>query len=394
MAERPRIVLGEEDFAPDNPTSPAGDASPQTSFTTARIGEVQTGSLPTITRGAPLQVDPQASLPGTGAAATPRPSQTIVGSWLSTPSKTALVTAASGVLLAWIVTEILGITSIHGTTKTGSDAISGLWTGVVGVMFGGTLIAFDSALAGAWDVAAKRFARAALPMLGVAFIAGFAGNAIYLQIVQSAIEAALRGATTLTDNDVRFYLARGLGWALFGAGIGTTIGFLVSSRQRAINGALGGAAGGAAGGVLFQFVGANLGSSDSMSRLVGLIGVGGLIALATRAVETARREAWLEVLAGGMAGKEFILYHSSTRIGASPDCEIFLLKDPSIAKVHAQIDDREGQRILTATSDAPVFVNHTAVATQVLRNGDQVQLGHTVIGYSERALAAAPAAGP
>ncbi len=297
-----------------------------------------------------------------------------------------LVAAAIGIALAWGFTEVTGIAEIEATSKLGSDAASALWTGVVGVIFGGTLVAFDSAVAGAWNVAGKRFAGASMPMFAVSFVAGFAGNAIYLQIVKGLIEAVLRGES-VTDNDIRFYLARAIGWALFGAGVGAAIGLVNKSQKQAINGAIGGALGGAAGGIVFQCVSANLGAGDRLSRLLGLLAVGALIAVAMRAVETARREAWLQVLAGGMAGKEFILYHAITRIGSSPECEIFLLKDPSVAKVHAQIEDRGTQRILTAMQGSPVLLNQVPVASQVLRSGDQLQIGNTVIGYTERAIA-------
>ena len=134
-------------------------------------------------------------------------------------------------------------------------------------------------------------------MFGAGFVAGYLGNVIFLHIVQSVAEEAFRGAS-VTENDIRLYLARGLGWALFGIGIGGTIGLLNKSKPQAINGALGGALGGAAGGVVFQFVDANLGAGVRTSRLVGLVGIGALIALATHAIETARREAWLQVLSG------------------------------------------------------------------------------------------------
>jgi len=329
-----------------------------------------------VTRGAPLDAGyPKAQPTGTPSA----------GQWLTNPSTAPLIAAATGVLLAWAVTELLGIADVRATSKLGADAATGLWTGVIGVVFGGALLTFDSAVGGAWDVAARRFAAAAVPMFGAGFIAGLAANALYLQIVQSALEHALAGEG-ISANSATFYLARGVGWALFGAGVGITIGLLGRSRQRAINGALGGALGGAAGGLLFQYVAVNAGTSDSTSRLIGLVGIGALIALATRAVETARREAWLQVRSGGMIGKEFILYHAITRLGSSPDCEIFLLKAPSVAKLHAQIADDGDRRVLTAMPGAVVHVNGTQVATQPLRNGDQLQIGSTTVSYSERAL--------
>jgi Inner membrane component of T3SS, cytoplasmic domain len=384
MADRPKIVLDEDDFD-EEPSASAGIAAPNPPATAAapvqRQAQAPSMPLPAVTRGVPKRVH---------AAETPRWGQTTpattAASWLTSPGRALLVASAVGVVLAWGLTEAFGIAEIHVESKTGADAVTGLWTGVVGVMFGGTLLSFDSAVAGAWDVAGKRFVRAAAPMVGAAFVAGYLGNVIFLHIVQAVAEEAFRGAS-VTDNDIRLYLARGLGWALFGAGIGGTIGLLNKSKRQAINGALGGALGGAAGGLVFQFVEANVGASVGTSRLLGLIGIGALIALATRAVETARREAWLQVLSGGMAGKEFILYHAVTRLGSTPECEIFLLKDPAVAKVHAQIEDRGTQRILTAMPDAPVFVNQTPVNAQALCNGDQIQVGNTILRYSERAIA-------
>jgi hypothetical protein len=389
MSERSKIVLGEDDFADPAPgsadaTMPTPLAPPvaQAVASPPRVG------LPAVSRGAPLRVDPHAGGPSTGG-----PSQADAGSWLRAPGRSLLIAAAVGVLAGWAITQILGLADFTATSKTAADAHVGVWTGVIGAIFGGVLLGFDSAVAGAWEVAGTRFAKAAVPMFGAAFVAGFIGNAVYLQILQGILEEALRGGGVLSDNDIRFYLARALGWALFGIGIGATIGLLNRSRRQAINGAIGGAIGGTAGGIVFQFVSANLEAGNGLSRLLGLAAVGGLIGLATRAVETARREAWLQILAGGMAGKEFILYHDVTRLGASPECEIFLLKDAAVAKFHAEIEDRGTQRILTAAPGAPVLVNQVPVDSRVLRNGDQLQIGNTVIGYSERASASASMAG-
>jgi hypothetical protein len=374
MVERSKIVLGEDDFADEPPTSVGVTASNP-------VQGPPSIPLPAVTRGVPMSVE--ATTVGRLGKIAPAAKG---GSWLAVPGRTLLVASAIGVVLAWGATEAFGIAEIHVESRTGADAVTALWTAVVGVMFGGTLLGFDSAAAGAWDVAAKRFARAAAPMFGVAFVAGYVGNVIFLHIVQGVSEEAFRGAS-VTDNDIRLYLARGLGWALFGAGIGVTIGFLNRSKRHAVNGALGGALGGAAGGVVFQFVEANLGASVGTSRLLGLVGIGVLIALATRAIETARREAWLQVLSGGMAGKEFILYHAVTRLGSTTECEILLLKDAAIAKIHAQIEDRGTQRVVTAMPGAPLYVNQMPVNAQVLRDGDQIQVGNTVLSYAERAIA-------
>jgi hypothetical protein len=222
-------------------------------------------------------------------------------------------------------------------------------------------------------------------------VSGWIADLVYTKIAQDAVEHELRSGS-IAKNNAGLYLARGLGWALFGIGVGVTVGLITRSRKRAVNGALGGALGGLAGGLVFEFVAANMDAGASTSRLLGLAAIGALIALATRAIEAARREAWLQVVAGGMIGKEFILYHAITRIGASPDCEIFLLKDPAVAKLHAQIEDAGPLRTLTSADGASVLVNGTAVGSQVLRSGDQLQFGNTVMAYSERVLADAKAA--
>ncbi len=301
------------------------------------------------------------------------------------------VAAAIGILAGWAITEITGIGNITATSKLGLDATEGLWVAVVGLAFGGTVIAYDSAVGGAWAAARQRFAKAAVPMFGASFAAGFLAQVVYGEIIKSILEEVLRGQTTVGQNDVRLYLARALGWALFGLGVGVTVGLIRKANRLAINGAIGGAIGGAVGGVIFEYLAVNASLGEALTRLAGLAAVGGLIAGATRVVETARRQAWLHITAGGMAGKEFILYHDVTRIGASQDCEVFLLKDPAVAKLHAQIDDRDGQRLLTAMPDAPVYVNQQPVQSHLLRNGDQLQIGNTVITYAERIEATASA---
>lgn len=382
MADKRRIVLGEEDFL--DPTPPPASAAVATS--PPQPPRPTAPELPAVTRGVPRQVDLAASLYDARALGTQSPPH-----WMTAARTAPLVAAAIGILAGWVITEVTGIGRIVATSQLGSDASAGLWVGVVGFAFGGSVIAYDSAVGGAWVAARQQLARAALPMFGASFAAGFLAQVVYGEIIKSILEEVLRGQTTVGQNDVRLYLARALGWALFGLGVGVTVGLIKKSNRLAINGALGGALGGAVGGAIFEYLGVNASLGQALTRLVGLAAVGALIAGATRVVETARRQAWLLISAGGMAGKEFILYHDITRIGASPDCEIFLLKDPAVAKLHAQIDDRDGRRLLTAMPDAPVYVNQQPVQSHLLRNGDLLQIGNTVITYAERVEATASA---
>lgn len=368
MSERSRIVLGEEDFA-DAPTVPAERSAPV----------LPEPPLPSVVHRPPAQI-------GVGPGSPPA-NKGVGATLLDATGRALLIASGAGVFSGWALGEVTGTSEFLATSKSSADLHTAIWTGLVGLVFGGVLLAFERAAGGAWEAAASRFAKAAAPMFVSSFLAGYLAQVVYGQIVQGILEDALRSGSTPGNNDVRLYLARALGWALFGLGIGAMVGVLNRTRKLAVNGALGGVIGGTAGGLIFQFVGANLQLSGGASRLIGLAMIGGLIALATRAVETARREAWLHVLAGGMAGKEFILYHDLTRMGSSPDCEIFLLKDPAVAGMHATIEQHGTQRILSAVGGA-VTVDGRPVVRHTLRSGEQLQVGGTLIGYSERGAAA------
>lgn len=371
MTPSGRIVLGEDDFD-DVPPATAEQPLPPAAAP---------GTLPPVARRPPLAVG-SPTQNSTAKAGADAPSR-----WLHDARTAVLTAAVVGMAIGWGVTELFGIADMEATTNAEIHRTTGVWTGVIGLCFGGTLMSFDLAVQGAWEAAFKRFISSAIPMFIVGFISGFLASVLYVHFLEQILEGG-----DFSMDDARLYLVRSVAWGIFGAGVGAAIGLVDRSRQRAINGAIGGFAGGALGGLAFQFAGLHMGLSDNTARVIGLIVIGGLIAVATRAVESARKEAWLRVLGGGMTGKEFILYHPVTRIGASPDCEIFLLKDPAVAKSHAQIENQGSQRVLTATSDAPLYVNQAAATQHVLRNGDQLQIGNTVIGYAERAMAAAPTA--
>lgn len=301
---------------------------------------------------------------------------------------TALATAGVGMVLAWLITQGLGLADIEANSEFGSHAITALWTCVVALIFVGLVVISDRLIAGAWAEAWQRLLRAAGPALGIGALAGFMANVIYIEIVQSIIAS---DDFTFSDHEPGLYFARAVGWAMFGAGAGVATGLAQRTTQKAINGAIGGAAGGTVGGIIFEFT-ANAIESVALSRLLGLLAVGLLVAAAIAIVEEIRREAWVDITAGGMAGKQFILYHQVTRIGSDPACEIMVTKDPGVGKLHAQIQELGGRRLLSAAPGAVVAVNGSPIAQHELRHGDQVQLGSQVLAYSERALTPSPSA--
>lgn len=372
MSDRERIVIGAEEFLTEPEPPPIQAPSPPAPQPPA----------PAVRGGAQLPpVGRQESVP-VGAGDIGKPSANGSGvDLLSNPRLAPIVAGLGAMAVAWFLSEVLGVPAWGDSWsgEAGLAASTGLYFAFVGMIFGSAMLTYDRLFAGAYEDALRRAGIAAGPMFGIAFVAGVAAQLIYSGLLGSE--------GSLGASEVQIYVARILAWSLFGLGIGAAGGLLSRSINRAINGAIGGAIGGAVGGLLFQAIAESSGAGSGVSRLFGLLSIAVLIALSTHLVEQARRDAWLSVVSGGMSGKEFIIYHDRTRVGASPACEIYLLKDPSVAKTHAWIDDAAGQRTLNAVEGCVVFVDGRPIARHVLRDRNQIQIGNTLILYSERALA-------
>lgn len=248
------------------------------------------------------------------------------------------------------------------------------------IMFVGTFALVLGAVIAGWDgIAARSSAKfwslvlRALPLLGVA---GVVGGWFAQEIFQSLVA----DATSASD----YHLPRAMAWAVFGVGVGAALGASSRSANRALNGALGGAIGGFIGGFIFDFI--DLSSSTGVpNRVVGLSITGIAIGLAIGLVEAARRDHWLEIVSGGMAGKQFILYNDTTAVGSGHTCDVTLIKDPGISAEHARLTRRgDGLVISGAYVGAPIMVNGTEVAEAPLNEGDLIQLGSTVLRYRSK----------
>jgi len=146
-------------------------------------------------------------------------------------------------------------------------------------------------------------------------------------------------------------------------------------------------AGGAIGGFFFSFIAEWLTSAQGLARLLSLMLIGVGTGAAIGLIEVARRQAWLKVVAGGMTGKEFILYHPATVLGSSPKAQITLIKDPTIAPMHVRIDEQGARRSLTVLPGCAATVNGLPVQAHWLRDGDVISLGATAVHYQERSIA-------
>jgi hypothetical protein len=225
----------------------------------------------------------------------------------------------------------------------------------------------------------KALLRGALALpLGVilGFVFEFVANIIFnigLGVISSMGVATYRNPA--------FWIARGIGWAVFGLAGGVVYGIVGQSFKKAKYGILGGTLGAAIGGTIFDPI-AMATKGGSLSRAVGFALVGVATGVAMGLVESALKDRWLYVTSGPLAGKQFILYKPLTTIGSQQQSDIYLFKDASILPQHAAIGV-SGSRVQLKALGA-TFVGGSPVSNRVLQDGDLVQIGRYAFRYKER----------
>jgi hypothetical protein len=310
-----------------------------------------------------------------------------------------------GAVLSWALIEVIlrpdAITHWYG---------SGRHTG--NILFSVAIALGIGLVVSAWEgVEARSFPKAGRAMLKAApvlAIGGVAGGYLASKLFQSMIkgisakaEAVANSKATYSEalqafNDYmqnHLHLPRGLAIGLVGIAIGAALGAASLSWQRALNGAIGGAVGGFVGGFLFDYFGSSSGSGV-VPRLVAMLVIGLLVGGSMGLIEAARREHWLEILSGGMAGKQFILYNEQTMLGADPGCQVTLIKDPAIAARHAVlIRSADGLTVRSIDPASPTLVNGQPVQEHLLGDSDMLQVGHCMLRYRSKSSAAPVQAG-
>jgi hypothetical protein len=87
---------------------------------------------------------------------------------------------------------------------------------------------------------------------------------------------------------------------------------------------------------------------------------------------------------GGRAGETFKPADERTRIGRSPDCEIFL-DDVTVSRNHAVLVERDGKFFVQDQGSLNgTFVNRRRIDNQELENGDELQIGKYRLTFVER----------
>jgi hypothetical protein len=78
---------------------------------------------------------------------------------------------------------------------------------------------------------------------------------------------------------------------------------------------------------------------------------------------------------GGRAGESFMPTGQRTRIGRSPDCEIFL-DDVTVSRNHALLIEQDGKFVVEDQGSLNgTFVNRRRIDSAPLTEGDELQIG-------------------
>lgn len=183
-------------------------------------------------------------------------------------------------------------------------------------------------------------------------------------------------------------MGRAAAWSVAAIPAGIGQGIALREKKVILNGLIGGVLGGLIGGLLFDPISLVMLTEDgeaAYSRAVGFGFIGLSVGLFVGLVEGWTRTAWLMMKKGPLAGKQFVLFKDATILGSSPKAEIYLFKDDAIEPKHAVIYNRGGRfEIEDQNTPDGLYVNGIPVTTHVLKNGDQIVLGKTVLEFALR----------
>lgn len=286
---------------------------------------------------------------------------------VSAGSLWAALAGAGGGLLSFPGGEIVGSFSDANGGAPTNDIIglivgAALWSGAIGLTIGAAILITDNlrSLRGQWH----RDLWLALPLFfALSFGGGVAGQISYLFVQNS--------------------LTRGIGWALIGTAIGVGLGFVRRDMLQAARGAMGGALGGFIGGFIFDGLTAlNDAGDGSLSRFVGQIIMGALIALFMRVVQDALKSAWLlGISTGPYEGKEYPLNTARVSVGRDDSNAIALFREESLPRTLGALTFQNQQWFWQGEA---IQVNGVALENAPLNAGDTLQIGATKFRFLAR----------
>jgi pSer/pThr/pTyr-binding forkhead associated (FHA) protein len=225
-------------------------------------------------------------------------------------------------------------------------------------------------------------ARRTMVRCGIAIAAGAVGGAVAGLIGQMFFSLLLAANS---EDLLTVIVARTVGWAAVGGGIGIAGGLPSASYRKCLQGLLGGLVGGAIGGFVFDIISLPF-NAGTISRLIGDTAVGTCVGFAVTVVEESAKVAWVTIVLGKNEGKQFILSKPTTTIGRDELSDIPLYGDLSVQKQHAVIQTADWRTFVFRDMGSPTgsFINGLRVTEKVLVDGDRIQIGKFHLLFNHR----------
>jgi ubiquitin-protein ligase len=249
---------------------------------------------------------------------------------------------------------------------------SAIWSAIVALFIGLSLGIGEGIFYGSKEKAIQYGLIGAGISIALGYASGYVAQWMY---------ASLLGDDSST---IAASFIRGIGWAVMGIGIGAAVGLIKPNLKRILYCCIGGAVGAFIGGFLFNFIGEVI-LNDMVSRGVGLLIMGILIGVGVGLLEQFAKQAWLKVIRGEFEGKEYLLFNGTTSIGNNGKNTIVLFKDNLVSPHHCDII-LEGGRFFVNDCGSPngILVNGRRVQKQVLRQGDAISIGNSVLVFNTK----------
>jgi len=219
------------------------------------------------------------------------------------------------------------------------------------------------------------------------FVALFVGGIIFAIAISIAVQFMKNPQRNQMPTGIALLiliLGRAAAWAVASIPAGLGQGLALRERKVILNGIVGGVLGGLVGGLLFDPIYIAFGETHraTISRGIGFTIIGLSVGLFVGLVEGWTKTAWLLMRAGPLSGKQFVLFRDTTVLGSSPKADVYLFKDEAIEPRHALIYNRGGRfEIEDCNSRDGTYVNGVPIRRQVVKHGDQVVLGKTVLEF-------------
>lgn len=232
---------------------------------------------------------------------------------------------------------------------------------------------------GVYYGSAKKAVRYGMIGAAISLVIGF-GSGYVAQLMYSNFLAK-------ASSDLSAALIRGLGWGIMGIGVGLSAGLIKPEKKRLLFCVIGGGIGGFIGGFLFNFITEifTLSENDTgiVPRAVGIILMGLLIGLLIGLLEQFAKAAWLKVIRGEFEGKEYLVFSGTTSIGNDGTNSIVLFKDKLVSPHHCDIVlENNKYSVVDAGSPMGTIVNGMRVKRQILKQGDAIAIGNTVLIFN------------